>query len=135
MKMTMTRPCAKCPFRTDIPGYLTSERMEEIVGGLIGGATFTCHETTIESDDGEDMIDGPNAQHCAGALIFLEHNEMPNQLMRIYERLGGYDRTKLDMTSPVPQDEYELIEHHAASDAYKYVGHDNSGDAPCDVEK
>ena len=114
MKFTMTRPCAKCPFRTDIDGYLTSDRMKEIIGSLLAGATFTCHETTVESEDGDDseMVDGPNAQHCAGALIFLEHQETPNQLMRISERLGFYDPEKLEMGSPVPDCEYALIEHH-----------------------
>jgi hypothetical protein len=61
------------------------------------------------------MMDGPNAQHCAGALIFLEHQDRPSQLMSIYERLDGYDRTKLNMDAPVPDCEYELIEHHAES--------------------
>ena len=64
--------------------------------------TFTCHETTVpdESDEGE-MKDGPNAQHCGGALIILEKLERPNQMMRIAERLGFYDRRKLDMHAPV----------------------------------
>ena len=31
----------------------------------------------------------------------LEHNQEPNQMMRIMERLGFYDRTKLDMDAPV----------------------------------
>lgn len=115
MKLTLVRPCAKCPFRTDIPGYLAADRMEEIIDALYSGATFTCHETTVEIEDDEDgeMVDGPNAQHCAGALIFLEHQERPNQLMRISERLGFYNREKLEMDSPVPDCEYELIEHHA----------------------
>ena len=87
--------------------------MEEIIDALMRDATFTCHETTVGSeDDDSEMVDGPNAQHCAGALIFLEHQDAPNQLMRIAERLGSYDRTKLDMDAPVPDCEYELIEHH-----------------------
>jgi hypothetical protein len=39
--------------------------------------------------------------HCAGALIFLEKLDSPHQMMRICERIGYYDRTKLDMTAPV----------------------------------
>lgn len=117
MKMTLKTPCKRCPFRTDIPGYLTGERMEEIINALLSDSTFTCHETTVEveDDDGDDsgeMADGPNAQHCAGALIFLEHQQRPNQLMRIYERLGGYDHTKLKMDAPVPEDADALIDHH-----------------------
>jgi pSer/pThr/pTyr-binding forkhead associated (FHA) protein len=40
-------------------------------------------------------------QHCAGATILLERLNRPNQMMRWMERLGGYDRTKLDMDAPV----------------------------------
>jgi hypothetical protein len=101
--MDMVRPCAKCPFRTDVEPYLTCARVREIEMALTRQqATFTCHETTVPSDgDDGEMIDGPNAQHCAGALILMEKLNRPNQLMRIYERLGGYDRTKLKMDAPV----------------------------------
>ena len=114
MNYTMTTPCPHCPFRTDIPGYLSEERMQDIIDALLSGKTFTCHKTTVpdEHDEGA-MRDGPNAQHCAGALIFLEHLEAPNQMMRIAERLGFYDRTKLDMNAPVPDDQWELVDHHA----------------------
>lgn len=114
MKYTMRTPCPHCPFRTDIPGYLRGDRMEEIIDSLLSGESFTCHETTVDDPDSEEgeMMDGSNAQHCAGALIFLEHQEQPNQMMRIAERLGMYDRTRLNMNAPVPDCEYELIEHH-----------------------
>lgn len=56
------------------------------------------------------MKDGPNAQHCAGALILLEKMEQPNQMMRWMERIGAYDRTKLDMDAPVFGDTEEFIE-------------------------
>ena len=113
MKFTMRTPCPHCPFRTDIPGYLRPERMEEIVGDLLWGYTFTCHETTVvDDDDGFEMRDGPKAQHCAGALIFLEHQDRPNQLMRIAERLGRYDRARLDMDAPVPDNGDALVVHH-----------------------
>ena len=39
--------------------------------------------------------------HCAGALILLEKLNLPSQMMRIAERLGMYDRRKLDMLAPV----------------------------------
>ena len=57
------------------------------------------------------MEDGPNAEHCAGALIFLEAQEQPNQMMRIAERLGLYDRRKLDMESPVFDDADAMADH------------------------
>lgn len=105
MKYTLTTPCAKCPFRTDIPAYLTKARVQELERALVGQQqTFTCHETTVPDDGDEDgvaMMDGPRAQHCAGALILLEKIGKPNQMMRISERLGMYDYSKLNMHAPV----------------------------------
>ena len=45
-------------------------------------------------------------------MILLEKIERPNQLMRIMERLGFYDREKLDMTAPVFDTPKEFIAHH-----------------------
>lgn len=113
MKFDMTRPCANCPFRADGLGYLRQERAEEIADALLGGATFTCHKTN-EFDDEEGTIETADSQHCAGALIFLESQEQPNQLMRWMERLGAYDRTRLGMGAPVFQDAESFIEHHCS---------------------
>lgn len=113
MKYTLRRPCKNCPFRSDIRGYLTQERAEEIVDGLMRGGTFSCHKTNDfeEGDDGwTETVETEKSQHCAGALIFLEKNDAPNQMMRIAERLGLYDRTKLDMDSPVFDDESEFVD-------------------------
>lgn len=41
--------------------------------------------------------------HCAGAMIVLEHEERPNQIMRIAERLGFYDQASAVIAhEPVP---------------------------------
>lgn len=101
MNFDLTKPCKECPFRNDRPGYLHPERVEEITDALFSDQTFQCHKT----------IDKGKPQHCAGALIFLEANEAPNQMMRIMERLGTYDRTKLDMSAPVFTDADSMIEH------------------------
>jgi hypothetical protein len=104
MKYTMTKPCKNCPFRTDIAGYLSPARAREIAAGLLSGATFTCHKTNEfeEGDEGwTETVETPSSQHCGGALIFLEKQERPNQMMRIAERLGLYDMRKLDMDAPV----------------------------------
>lgn len=101
MKFDLIKPCKECPFRTDRPGYLRPQRVDEITDALMAGETFQCHKT----------IDKGEPQHCAGATIFLEANEAPNQMMRIAERLGLYDHTKLDMDSPVFTDADEMIDH------------------------
>lgn len=112
MKFNLRKPCAHCPFRTDIKGYLTAGRAREIaLGLLLHQHPFSCHEHNDFDEDG-DTIEGPKAQHCAGALIFLEAQERPNQLMRIAERLGFYDRSKLDMEAPVHRTLAALVKHH-----------------------
>ena len=102
-----------CPFRTDcLKGWLTESRADEIVNSIMDmQQSFPCHETTDENDEGT-VIETKKSQHCAGAMILLEKLERPNQMMRISERLGFYDRHKLDMNSPVFDDGNEFIEHH-----------------------
>lgn len=91
MKFDLKTPCKDCPF---IKGSSTNKslnpgRIDSIVEELRSDLAFTCHKT----------LDMPRStqQHCGGALIFLEREERPNQLMRIAERVGIYDYTKLNM--------------------------------------
>lgn len=109
MSYTLTTPCDNCPFRHDIPGYLTAERVEDIERSLVN-AEFPCHKTTEFDEEGEVMHTGKEI-HCAGALILLEKIERPSQMMRIAERLGMYDRRKLNMDAPV-FDSFEDMQDH-----------------------
>lgn len=94
----LTRPCDNCPFRNDGHGVrLTVGRVREIENSLLR-SEFPCHKTTNVEKGGLDMS---NATHCAGALILLEKLHRPSQMMRIAERLGMYDRSRLDMNAPV----------------------------------
>jgi hypothetical protein len=106
MKYTKTTPCDNCPFRSDKPFHLGKGRVREIQRSL-SRATFACHKTTEAGGcDG-----GRNAEiHCAGALILLEKLDEPSQMMRIAERLGMYDRTKLKMDAPVYDSFEEMVE-------------------------
>lgn len=115
MKFDMVRPCTNCPFRTDcLEGWLGGNRAEEIADGItVGDQTFACHETTQHDDEDGAHIPTREEQHCAGAMILLEKLEQPNQLMRISERLHGYDMRKLDMTAPVFDDVDEFVAHHS----------------------
>lgn len=102
MNFNLKRPCRLCPFRYNIKGFLTKERVKDLESGLIDQqATFTCHETNEYDDETGEGIESKESKHCAGALILLEKLESPNQMMRISERLGFYDRRKLDMEAPV----------------------------------
>jgi hypothetical protein len=113
MNFDLIRPCDNCPFRTDcLKGWLGEGRAAEIAVGITDGQkTFTCHKTT-KFDDELESVPHDQQQHCAGAMILLEKLNRPNQMMRWMERLGMYDRSKLDMDAPVFDDTESFIEHH-----------------------
>lgn len=75
--------------------------------GRGGRGEFPCHKTA-EVIDGE-YIATDKSVHCAGALIFAEKQEAPTQMMRIAERLGMYDRRKLDMGADVYDSLDEMV--------------------------
>lgn len=110
MNFNLTKPCANCPFRTDVHFHFSKGRARDIAEGIVDEQqTFSCHKTVdYSSDDGG--ADTDKTEHCAGAMIMLEHMDRPNQMMRIAERFGIYDRTKLKMDSPVFTDANEFIE-------------------------
>jgi hypothetical protein len=100
MLFDLRAPCSDCPFLRDGGIRLSVERVQEIAGAMLDtrGATFACHKTTLDCEDDEDgdgRREGPQTQHCAGALIFAEKNENATQMMWIAERLGMYDMRKL----------------------------------------
>lgn len=116
MKFEMTKPCKNCPFRTDsLKGWLGKNRAKEIAFAIIQQqGTFPCHKTVdYDSDEEGEGVANGDSQHCAGAMIMLEHMEKPNQMMRIAERIGLYDMRKLDMKSPVFKNDKQFIKHHA----------------------
>lgn len=97
MNYDLTKPCNLCPFRNDSKRlYVSPERLEEMASG-----EFCCHKTGEINDEGGEICPTAKSQHCAGLLIMREKMEQPHQMMRICERLGLYDRTKLDMNAPV----------------------------------
>lgn len=115
MKFDLNKPCPKCPFRVDcLKGWLGEERAEEIIESIITQQkTFSCHNTNKLDDETGEIIETKNSQHCAGALIFLEKLENPNQLTRIAERLGLYNKSEMDMNSPVFNNKSDFIKHHS----------------------
>lgn len=114
MNFNLKRPCKNCPFRHDVSPYVTPGRAEQILEDIIKGqGSFTCHKTLRVDEFTGELTEASDSEHCAGALILLEKIEQPNQMMRIMERIGVYDRTQLDMNSPVydsPEDMLETFE-------------------------
>lgn len=106
MNFTLKAPCANCPFRNDRPdqkGWLGRARATEIAEAITDNQqTFSCHKTLHNKEQ----------QHCAGALILLEKLKLPNQMMRIMERIGYYDHKALKMASPVFDTAEEFIDSH-----------------------
>lgn len=94
MNYKLTTPCDQCPFLKENRRGFTLARLKQHASGQ-----FHCHKTGVEVDGVFRAT--PKSQHCAGALIFLEKRDQSNQMMRIAERIGMYDRTKLDMKAPV----------------------------------
>lgn len=112
MEYDLHDPCPKCPFRTDRRAYLTRRRVREIAQGLNRGE-FACHMTLDYTDAATNAglpVETPKSQHCAGALILLEKVNRPSQMMRICERLGFYDHTKLNLKAPVFDTWKEMID-------------------------
>lgn len=95
MKYTLHTPCKECPFTQSMKRGFTLKRLHEFAS-----SDFPCHKSAECNEDG-DFEATDKSVHCAGALIFLEKRNAPNQMMRISERLGMYDRTKLNMKADV----------------------------------
>jgi hypothetical protein len=96
----MHSPCDQCPFSKANAKAYGRRRLEGYARG-----EFPCHKsaTLVEDEDGGsgEYRATDESVHCAGALIYLEKRNRPHQMMRICERLGVYDRTKLDMAADV----------------------------------
>jgi hypothetical protein len=101
----LVRPCAKCPFRTDVKPYLTKARVREIERSVVHRQSdFPCHQTTtaVEDDNGEsEMMVTSKSKRCAGMTILCEKIGHSTQMMRIDERLGFYNPELNDKSAPV----------------------------------
>lgn len=88
--LAMTKaPCAKCPFRMDVPIYLRAARRSEIAASLLRGETFPCH-ATVEHDEEGDACGGEWTP-CSGAEKALMAVGQTTQMARISARLGLLD--------------------------------------------
>lgn len=94
----MKRPCSACPFLKVGGVRLTAGRVREVAANFITepGAMFPCHKT-VESDD-RQWARHAGWQMCAGGLLFAEkvRPTRPVTMIQLAERMGLYDRTRLD---------------------------------------
>lgn len=94
MNYKLTTPCDACPFL--IGSGFTFRSLSEHSRGEFG-----CHKACNLDEETGNYEPQAKTPHCAGALIFLEKQDRPHQMMRICERLGMYDRAKLNMDANV----------------------------------
>lgn len=94
MQYTKTRPCDNCPFRKEGGVKLRNSRRAEEVANA---EEFPCHKSCVSDDEG-DLVKGESSVACAGHLLYREKIGEPTQMMRIAERMGLYDCSKLDLS-------------------------------------
>jgi hypothetical protein len=94
MHYKMTTPCSECPFLRN-SGFTYASLIRHASG------EFGCHKACNLSEETGEYEPHEGTPHCAGALIFLEKQGKPHQMMRICERIGHYDHTKLNMGADV----------------------------------
>lgn len=109
----LTSPCSNCPFRTDIPPYLSQARAKEIAAALYvkgdpsQGGVFPCHETTEFVPTGEygeeELRATARSKWCAGSLILMEKQGVLglNQMARIWMRMRMLNPDRLMLDAPV----------------------------------
>ena len=98
MKYTMTSPCDQCPFldNAQMRRTFSPQRLSAFAQG-----DFPCHKTADDDNEEGEFCATEKSIACAGALIFNEKRGYANQMMRIAERLGMYDASRLNMDAKV----------------------------------
>jgi hypothetical protein len=101
----LCKPCDNCPFRREGGIRLFRTEAAKLASTVLLGVEFgfLCHKTVVfEEDDGGQLRSKrhENEQHCAGALIFAEKNNVPTMLMRKAEQDGAYSSGALMSGNP-----------------------------------
>lgn len=100
-RYSLRGPCADCPFLVE-PQFLglSEDRIRDIADSLRADQDFSCHKRN-DFDEHGNAVETRTSRMCGGAMVTLEKEGRATQGMRISERLGMYDRTKLDMGANV----------------------------------
>lgn len=102
MHFDLTRPCPDCPFRTDIRFVLTPARVVALLEGIFQeGQTFTCHNASQGCWREDTYLPSQGDQHCAGALLLIQWEDVGHRMTQLAQQLGLYDPSRLDMGAPV----------------------------------
>lgn len=88
-RIATSRPCANCPFRADVPPFITAARVREIRDAAKNfGQHFVCHKTVdYDAPPGDDM----DRRACAGFLLVCAGSRLLGglQIVQLAERLAG----------------------------------------------
>ncbi|WP_288405557.1 DUF6283 family protein [uncultured Deinococcus sp.] len=107
--LSLRRPCQDCPFRRDVPSYLSAGWAEQTIAAQDEGVPFFCHRTTTKT--GYATSDR-RARYCAGSLLYGEAVHRHILPVRLAIHLGLYDPSRLDHSVPVLDSPEALREHH-----------------------
>jgi len=115
VKFDMKSPCDNCPFRNDGKGIaLHPERALEISDDVLhGNGSFTCHKTTVYDEELDELVAGPDAQMCAGAMLLAVHEDAHGQMLRIARRLGMWNPERMDLSASVFESGDEMVDWHS----------------------
>lgn len=135
-----SRPCAKCPFRKDVPNYLRAGRRVEIATAIANGHGFPCHETTVSVEDDDGMTDRAvtaESKFCAGAIkAAIAAGGVPQDL-RIMQRLRLVDLDEIEGNGAECWNLTEWAMPHRGDGgrvaAPASDGEDENEDGPCSV--
>lgn len=126
-RYSLVKPCAHCPFRTDVPPYLYSSRAREIADSINGGGEFPCHKTTVasENEEGEEILvdDLSVSKICAGSLAIMIREGQLNQMAQIAHRLGMWNPENFDAGNLPVYDSFEDWVHaHVEAERHSIPG-------------
>lgn len=106
------KPCANCPFRSDVFPYLTTARVREIFEAAHRGLNFVCHKT-VDYDLPRGALDA-GRRMCAGFAIVLRREGRLSelQIVQVAERLAGLSFDGVKESVPVYASVSAMIRAH-----------------------
>lgn len=112
MQWKIKRPCEHCPFRRDVPPYLTAARARGLARTLSDDLHwFACHETTGIKNG--KRVRAADRSHCAGAAIVLYRAGLINVATRLAVALNLISMDDLKAPVPVFNSLEQFVAHHS----------------------
>lgn len=110
------KPCAGCPFRSDVPVYLGHSRVQKIAAAVAEYADFKCPNAGAPSEENYPVARTAwmrTANHCVGAHIFLLKIAPKDRMLWLLIATGHLRPEDYDLEVPVFETLEEFVQHHA----------------------